>query len=93
MNNYRTITTQLGTCRTILVLYRNKTNNFGPKRGIIIYVRTVHNIEMISPLILSRNRPEESLHAKVPPYEDILAGGAGRHRLLLTAGLADQVAL
>ena len=61
--------------------------------GSLKNVITVRNTEMISPLILSRNRPEESLHAKVPPYEDILAGGAGRHRLLLTAGLADLVAL
>ena len=48
---------------------------------------------MISPLFLSRNRPEESLHAKVPPHEDSLAGGARRLRLLFTAELADLVAL
>ena len=48
---------------------------------------------MISPLILSRNCSDECLHAEVPAHERSLAGGAGQHRLLFTAGFADLVTL
>ena len=45
------------------------------------------------PLILLGELSDEGLRAKVPPHEGSLAGGAGHHRLLLAAWLADLVAL
>merc|ERR1719339_231404 len=45
------------------------------------------------PLVFSRELSDESLHAKVPPHEGSLAGGAGQHCLLFAAWLADLVAL
>ena len=61
--------------------------------GSLKNVITVRNTEMISPLILSRNRPDESFHAEVPSHEALLAAWAGQHRFLFTAGFADLVAL
>ena len=45
------------------------------------------------PLILPRELSDKGLHAEVSPHEGSLAGGAGHHRLLLAARLADLVAL
>ena len=56
------------------------------------YVKCRLNLTEL-PLILLRELSDEGLHAKVPPHEGSLAGGAGHHCLLLAAWLADLVAL
>ena len=83
-----------GPITTILMLQRNQTNNLEDQRTWIkYYKRNNQSVLEWSPLILSRNRSDESFHAKVPSHEALLAAWAGQHRFLFTAGFADLVAL